>query len=144
MLRETYRKILLLRQEVVAAVDSGPKGSLAKVFKDTDVHVVMWDAVSLAREMLPEVSLHFARLQPRNEPQVHALKYVVVRTTNEVLIPTEHALDSWLMDNAGVQREMQVETAITSIRKVIDTLSPDVKKRAYRHLRLLNQELLPS
>jgi hypothetical protein len=144
MLRETYRKVQLLRQEVVAAVDSGPKGSLAKVFKDTDVHVVMWDAVSLARELLPEVSLHFARLQARNEPQVHALKYVVVRTTNEVIIPTEHALDSWLMDNAGVQREMQVETAITSIRKVIDTLSPDVKKRAYRHLRLLNQELLPS
>jgi hypothetical protein len=80
----------------------------------------------------------------KNEPVCHTLHYALVRSTSEVIEITEPALDSWLMDNAGVQREMQVTDAITSIRKVVTSLSPERQKRAYRHLRLLNQELQAS
>jgi len=144
MLRETYRKMVILRQEVVAAVDHGPKGHVASVLAGTNVQVAMWDVNSLVRELLPEVSLHSSRVQPKGEPPFHNLQYVLLRDTNEVVLANEQALESWLMDNAGVQREMQVETAITSIRKLVDSLSPESKKRAFRHLRLLNQELSSS
>jgi len=142
--RDTFRKMALLRQEVVAAIDHGPRGHIASVLRDVSVSVVMWDAQSLAREILPELSLHFSRVIIKGEPVSHALHYVLVRSTNEVIDITEPALESWLLDNAGVQREMQLTTAIESIRMTIDSLSPESKKRAYRHLRLLNQELSPS
>lgn len=139
----TYSKILMLQQEVVAAVNHGPRRHLADVLH-VDGDVVMYDASHLARELLPEASLHFSRVYARGEPICHTLRYVVVRATNEVIMITESALDSWLMSNAGVQREMQLVTAIELIRKSIASLSPEQQKRAYRHLRLLNQELTAS
>jgi len=136
--------MVLLRQEVVAALDHGPRRRLANVFKDARVKVVLWDATPLVRELLPELSLHFSRVRLKDGSQFDNLEYVLVRDTNEVLDPTETALSNWLMDNAGVQRETQLDTAIKSIRSLVINLSPDGQKRAYRHLRLLNQELMTS
>lgn len=133
--------MLLLQAEVVASVDAGPKAQIATALTNITVGIAMWDATSLSRELLPEISLHFSRMQARGQVPFHNLHYVLVRSTNEVVAVTEQALESWLMENAGVQRELQVETAVSSIRKVIDSLSQESKKKAYRHLRLLSQEL---
>jgi hypothetical protein len=140
--RSVYRKMLLLQMEVTAANDLGPRGQLADVLTGMDVEIVMWDASQLARELLPEISLHYSRIQARGESQIHILRYVVVRPDNERIKLSEQALESWLMDNVGVQREMQLESAAQSIRKAVSALKPEAQKRCRRHLTLLLKELL--
>jgi len=140
MSHDVFRKMLLLRQEVVASQDHGPGKHLANVLTDMAAKVIMWDASSLARELLPELSLHFSRNVARMTPPIHTLQYVVVRPDNEVIDITEQALDAWLIANAGVQREIEVGTAIQAIRKNASHLSQDARKRANRHLTLLSRE----
>jgi len=144
MLREVYRKMSLLRIEVAAAVDMGPKAQVATALSEMNLGITMWDASHLAREVLPELSLHFSRVQVRGGEQLHHLKYVLIREDNQVLPVSEEALDNWLSENAGVQRAEQVGSAMRTLRTMVQRLSPDVQKRAFRHLRLLEQELLPS
>lgn len=141
MLHKAYIKMLLLRQEVAAAVDFGPREMIANLLTGFTSEIVMWDATQLARELLPEVSLHFARVAGRGEVPVHILRYVVVRPTNDRLKLSEEALEGWLKDNVGVQHEMQVEAAAQSFRNAINRLSPDGMKRGNRHLSLLVKEL---
>jgi hypothetical protein len=141
MLHKAYIKMLLLQQEITAAVDFGPREMIANLLTGFTSEIVMWDATQLARELLPEVSLHFARVAGRGEVPVHILRYVVVRPTNDRFKLSEEALSSWLEENVGVQHEMQVETAALSFRKAIDRLSPEGRKRGNRHLSLLVKEL---
>jgi hypothetical protein len=135
-------KVLLLRSEVRAAIAHGPRKQLADVLLGASGLVVMWDATQLARELLPELSLHFSRMMAKGEPMCHTLHYVLVRDLDEVIEVTEPALDSWLESNVGGQRERQLSTAIELFRQAATDLQPDGRKRAFRHIRLLNQELL--
>lgn len=135
-------KVLLLRSEVKAAIAHGPRKQLADVLLGASGLVVMWDATQLARELLPELSLHFSRMMAKGEPMCHTLHYVLVRELDEVIEITEPALDSWLESNVGGQRERQLSTAIELFRQAATDLQPDGRKRAFRHIRLLNQELL--
>jgi hypothetical protein len=136
--------MMLLHQEVCAAIAFGPRKQLADVLLGASGLVVMWDASQLARELLPEVSLHFSRMMAKGEPMCHTLHYVLVREKNEVVDITEPALESWLESNVGGRRERQLSAAIELFRNAAADLEPDSRKRAYRHIRLLNQELLPS
>lgn len=135
-------KVLLLRSEVKAAIAHGPRKQLADVLLGASGLVVMWDATQLARELLPELSLHFSRMMAKGEPMCHTLHYVLVRDLDEVIEITEPALDSWLESNVGGQRERQLSAAIELFRQAATDLQPDGRKRAFRHIRLLNQELL--
>lgn len=135
-------KVLLLRSEVKAAIAHGPRKQLADVLLGASGLVVMWDATQLARELLPELSLHFSKMMAKGEPMCHTLHYVLVRDLDEVIEITEPALDSWLESNVGGQRERQLSAAIELFRQAATDLQPDGRKRAFRHIRLLNQELL--
>lgn len=142
--RKLEEKVMLLRSEVRATIAHGPRKQLADVLLGANGLVVMWDASQLARELLPEISLHFSRMMAKGEPMCHTLHYALVRKTGEVIQITEPALDSWLESNVGGQREMQLSAAIELFRQAATDLQPDGRKRAFRHIRLLNQELLPS
>lgn len=136
-----YLKMAMLRQEIVAAVDHGPRKSLASSLTVLDSMIVMWDATQLARELLPELSLHYSRSVPSSKSPTHTLHYVVVRRDNDVIDVTESALDSWLTTNAGVQRKMQLGTALQVVRHSIESLSQEKRKSANRHLTLLSKLL---
>jgi hypothetical protein len=142
--RKTSDKMVLLYKEVKAAIAHGPRKQLADVLLGASGLVVMWDATPIARELLPELSLHFSRMMVRGDPTLHTLHYVLVRETDEVVEITELALESWLESNVGGQRERQLSAAIELFRQAAVDLEPDGRKRAFRHIRLLNQELLPS
>jgi len=143
MLHEAYRKLALLAIEINASEELGPKKHLANAMSVQGVKAALWDATFIAREMLPEVSLHFRRRNAGSEAY-HDLEYVLIRDTNERIEASHSALERWLMDNAGVQRQSQVESASASIRKVIAKLEPTSQKRAFRHLGLLLKEITPS
>jgi len=142
--RKIGEKVALLLLEVKAAIAHGPRKQLADVLLGASGLVVMWDASQLARELLPEVSLHYSRMMAKGEPMCHTLHYALVRETSEVIDITEPALESWLKSNVGGQRERQLSAAIELFRQAATDLEPDGRKRAFRHIRLLNQELLPS
>lgn len=145
MLHDARRKMELLILEVRGARAFGPSGQLATALQRQDAKVTMYDATSLSREVSPELALHFSRVQQKAGPQYHVLEYVTIRFTGEYVLATEAALDSWLQANGGVRREMQVRSAIDVLRQSVANLnSPDGKKRASRHLRLISQELISS
>jgi len=132
----------LLALEIKGAVSFGPNGQLAAALHDPKSEVAMYDAMSLAREVGPELALHFSRIQSKSGLQYHVLRYVTIRMSGEFVLATEEAVTSWLSSNGGVRHEMQVRSAIELLRNQVASIqSPESKKRALRHLRLINQEL---
>lgn len=142
MLREARRKMELLALEIEGAVLHGPTGQLASGLHNPKSEVAMFDAVSLAREVSPELALHYSRFQSKTGAQYHVLRYVTIRMTGEYVPATKEAVNSWLSSNGGVRHEMQVRSAIELLRNQVASLqSQSSKTRAVRHLRLINQEL---
>jgi hypothetical protein len=142
MLRESRRKMELLALEIEGAILHGPNGQLASALHNPTSEVAFYDAVGLAREVQPELALHYSRIQNKTGVQYHVLRYVTIRMSGEFIPATKDAVSSWLRSNGGVRHEMQVRSAIELLRNQVGALqSQSSKTRALRHLRLINQEL---
>jgi hypothetical protein len=135
-------KLELLLSEVRAARRHGPSGRVASVLSSDQDEVTMWDATPLIRELQPELSLHAERVSERGHSQYHRLHYVLIRSTGDVVKVTESALNCWLKDNTKGGGEMQVESAILSIRKSeeLKSLTQGSRNKVTKYLTWLESE----
>lgn len=136
----------LLLEEVVAAKYHGPTGRVAGVLNSDMDKVTLWDATPLIRELLPELSLHVERVSERGHSQLSRLHYVLIRGTGEVVKVTESALSLWIKDNTVASGEMQVGSAISSIRasSELKNLTQGSRNKVTKYLKWLESEFKQS
>jgi len=146
MLPNLALKMATLLEEVIASRYHGPTGRVANVLSSDTDDVILWDATPLIRELLPELSLHAERVSERGHPQVFRLHYVLIRGTGEVVKVTESALSLWIKDNTTVGGEMQVGSAIQSIRtsSELRNLTQGSRNKVTKYLRWLESEFKQS
>lgn len=142
MLPNPARKIEILLLEVIAARYHGPTGRVAGALSSDTDQVTLWDATPLVREMLPEISLHAERVSERGHSQLFKLQYILIRETGEVVKVTESALSCWIKENTIEGVEMQVGSAIQSIRESgeLRNLTQGSRNKVTKYLKWLESE----
>lgn len=132
----------VLIAEIKASTLHGPRAHIADAFQHSEGMVVMWNALPLRSELMPEISLHFSVIRDGNGSPIHNLRYILLRETGESIPVTLPALMDWQVARGAEPRTRTLDGALEAIRSVASSLSQDEKKEVNRLLKVVRRKLL--
>lgn len=135
-------KMLRLRAEAEAARSLGPGSVLGKDAPWAGDNIIrMYDASRLARELAPEVQLHYS-VVAANGGRLHTLEYIVLPEPGVFFRATMQSIYDWLDHCSEHVGGTKVEEAFHVIDAAISGVDPGQKRVLLKALGTLSKALM--